>query len=171
MTRTQSNDEYHRRYCAISNARTALVLVLCLAAVVFVSWKGLRKPIQQVSVIELPLYILVAAIFVKCLGVFRCFRERIIAGLAIASLSIGAIAGLVPVRVGPFSDLISYCKFGLWTLALLISLSMLMSSARRPDVRGEEGVTTSASRGLLVLSIVLATALILGALMYFVPLR
>src|SRR5579863_1440085 len=132
--RVQSNEEYHRRYCALTNTRAALVLVLCLAVVVFVGWNGLGKPLQQVSVIELPLYIFVEALFVICLVIFRCFRERLIMGLAMVSLVIGGASGFVPVRVGPFADLIKYGEFGLWTFALLISLSALITSARRPHV-------------------------------------
>jgi hypothetical protein len=171
MTRTQSNEEYHQQYCIVKNARSALVLVLCLALVVFASWRALRTPMQEVRVIELPLYVLVAAIFVKCLVIFRCFRERLIVGLAMVSLAIGGASGLFPVRVGPFADLIKYGKFGLWTVALLISLSALVDSARRPHVPGEGGVAVLSSRGLLVWGVVLATALLLGALMYFVPMR
>jgi hypothetical protein len=166
-----SSDEYHGRYCIITNPRAALELVLSLAVVVFVSWNGLRKPILPISVIELVLYVLVAAIFVKCLVIFRCVRERLILGLALTSLAIGGASGLVPVGIGAFADLIKYGKFGLWTFALLISISALISSARRPPVLGNEAVTVSPSRGLLVLSIVLVTALLLGALMYFIPLR
>jgi hypothetical protein len=171
MTRIQSNEEYHRRYCALTNTRAALVLVLCLAVIAFVSWIGLRKPVQQVSVIELPLYIIVEILLVKCLIIFRCFRERLIVGLAMVSLAIGSSSGFIPARIGPLPELIKYGKFGLWTFALLISLSALVGSVRRPDVPGEEGVAVFTSRGLLVLSIILVTALLVGALMYFVPLR
>ena len=171
MTLTLSKEKYHGQYCIITNPRTALVLVLSLALVVCVSWNGLRKPIQHIRVLELLLYVLVAAIFVKCLVIFRCFRERLIVGLALTSLAIGGASGLVPVGGGAFADLIKYGKCGLWTFALLISISALISSARRPYVPDKKAVTVSPSRGLLVLSIVLVIALLLGALMYFIPLR
>lgn len=171
MTGNQSNEYYHRRYCVVRNPRSALVLVFCLALVVLVSWNGLRKPMQQVSIIDLPLYVLVIAILVGCLVNFSCFRERLIVGLAMASLVIGGISALVPVKVGPIDGLIKYGKFGLWTFALLISLSALIDSVRRPAVSGENGITVSKYRGLLVLGIVLVTTLLFGVLIYFVPLR
>ncbi len=87
------------------------------------------------------------------------------------SLAIGGASGFVPVRVGPFAELIKYGTFGLWTITLLISLSALVASARRPNVPGEQEAPVFTGRGLLVLSIVLMTALLLGTLMYFVPLR
>jgi hypothetical protein len=147
-----------------------LILAVCLAVIVFISWRGLERPLQQVSAIEFPFYVFAAAIFVKCLFIFRCARERLVVGLALANLVISAVLGLASVREGVLVNLIKYSKFGLWSLALLISISILISSTRQPGSPLKDGGAMVTNRGLLVTGIVVAAVLV-GMLMYFVPSR
>ena len=56
-------------------------------------------------------------------------------------------------------------------LAFLMSLNMLVQTLRNPYIDFEKRDTAQAKRGLLILSAVIATALVIGALLYWVPLR
>jgi hypothetical protein len=65
-------------------------------------------------------------------------------------------------------------KLSLSLLGLLVSLSMLVQSVANPHVRGSDDKTAAANqikRGSLILFAVIVTVLLLGAMLYFLPLQ
>jgi hypothetical protein len=162
---------YHERYCARTNPRASLVLVACLGVIVFTSWNALRKPLQQDSLVELPFYVFVAAILFKSLVDFKCFRERLVAWLALVSLALGVTCGYFPITMAPFVHAIRQLKVALWGVALIVGSSMLFASIQNSKVDSKNSNTMTAGRTLLILAAVIATSLLVGTLLYFIPMR
>ncbi len=171
LPENQSNEGIHAQYCTLRNRRTALVITALFVVEVYVSWRGLGRPSLKNSLIELPFYIAVFVISAKLFVIFRCFRERLVMGLATVAFVMGVASGYFPTDVSRFAPLASYGRLALWSLALLISLSMLVESARNPYVEIEGGNKMTVKRALLILCTAILTMLLIGALMYLVPLR
>jgi hypothetical protein len=170
MTQNRSNEEIHARYCALRNPRFALVLVVCFSVLAFVSWRDLHKPPPARDFIQLPFAILLVAISAKLLAIFKCFRERLILGLAIASFVSAEISEFAPAIVRPFAGLVNSGDLAVSGLALLVSFTMLFQSVRNPHVETREGEARMIGRRLLILCAVIVAVLLLGAMLYFAPL-
>ena len=110
----------------------------------------------------------------KWLVAFTCFRERLVFGLVIVSLVRWEVEGFAP---SVFSQHVAMVKFGelaLSLLGLLLSLTMLVQSARSPNVapsNAEASITRQPKQNLLILLVVTLTVLVLGAMLYFLPFR
>jgi hypothetical protein len=167
-----SDQEFHTLYCPVKNPKGALFLVASFSVVVFVSWKGLHKALEHPSFVELLFGILVAAMLAKWLVAFTCFRERLVFGIVIVSLVSWEVQGFAP---SVFSQHVAMVKFGelaLSLLGLLVSLSMLVQSARSPRVRqsdAEMSIARPSQRSLPILAVVILAVLLLGSLLYFLP--
>jgi hypothetical protein len=135
----------------------------------FVSWRDLHKAPQPRDFIQLPFAILLVAIYAKSLPIFKCFRERLVLGLAIASFVLAEVSEFAPAIVGPFAGLVKSGDLALTGLALLVSLSMLIQSARNPHVETGEGEMKMVGRNFLILCAVIIAVLLVGAMLYFVP--
>ena len=132
--RSQLDKEFHARYCAVKNIRTALFFVAFFTLEVFVSWRGLDGPFRHPSLIELPFIIVTVAIGLRLLLMFRCFIERLVLGLSLINIVTGVVSAYVPaIGMGPFADLIRSGKLSLWVFVLIVSLGMLVLSARSLD--------------------------------------
>ena len=131
MRRGLPDQEFHALYCPVKNTKSALFLVACFSVAAFVSWKGLHKAPEQPSVVELLFAILVVAMLAKWLVAFTCFRERLVFSLAIVSLVTGEVTRLVPSVFSKHAELVKSGKLALSLLGLLVSLTMLVQSARR----------------------------------------
>jgi hypothetical protein len=175
MRQKLSDHEFHALYCPVKNTKSALFLVVSFSVVAFVGWKGLHKPLAPPSFVELIFVILlVAAMLAKWLVVFTCFRERLVLGLFIVSLVTGEVARSVPSVFGKHAEIIKSAKLALSLLGLLVSLSMLVQSVANPHVRPSDDKTAAANqikRGSLILFAVIVTVLLLGAMLYFLPLQ
>lgn len=169
MTQNRSNEELHARYCALRNPRSALVLVVCFSVLMFVSWRDLHKAPQPRDFIELAFAIFLIAISANSLLIFKCFRERLVLVLAITSFVAAEVSEFAPAIVRPFAGLVNSGDLALSGLALLVSLTMLIQSARNPHVETGEGEMKMLGRNLLILCAVIVTVLLLGAMLYFVP--
>jgi hypothetical protein len=133
-SRNQLDEEFHARYCAVRNVRTAWLFVAFFAVEVFVSWRGLDKPFQRPSLIELPFFIVTIAIGVRWLLVFKCVMERLVLGISLINFVAGLIFAYVPtIGTGTSAELIRSGKLSLWVFALIVSLGMLVLSARSID--------------------------------------
>ena len=65
---------------------------------------------------------------------FRCFIERLVLGLSLINIVTGVVSAYVPaIGMGPFADLIRSGKLSLWVFVLIVSLGMLVLSARSLD--------------------------------------
>ncbi|HEU0046247.1 MAG TPA: hypothetical protein VFQ43_01425 [Nitrososphaera sp.] len=174
MSRKLSSQEFHALYCPIKNTKSALFLVACFSWVTFVGWKGLHKAPEHPSFIELLFFIFAAAIYAKGLMIFKCFRERLVLGIVIASLVTDEVSGFFPAIVGPYAHLVKSVKLVLWVLCLLVSLTMFVQSARSPNVapsNAEASITRQPKQNILILLVVTLTVLVLGAMLYFLPFR
>jgi len=173
MSRRLSDQELHELYCPLKNAKSALFLVASFSIVAFVSWKGLHKPLGHRSLVELLFAILVAAMLAKVLAAFTCFRERLAVGAIIVSLVIGVVAGFVPAAFSKHAEMVKSGKLALSLLGLLVSLTMLVQSARNPSVDTSNAGTSIGwkPKQIPILAVAALTLLVLGALLYFLPFR
>jgi hypothetical protein len=128
------DEEFHARYCAVRNGRIALLFVAFLAIEVFVSWRALDKPFRRPPLFELPFYIVTVAIGLRWLGMFRCVLERLVLGLSLINFVAGIVSAYIPaIGMSSFAELIRSSKLSLWVFVLIVSLGMLVLSARRID--------------------------------------
>ena len=174
MRRKLSDQEFHALYCPVKNTKSALFIVAYFSVAAFADWKGLHKAPEHPSFVELLFGILVVAMLAKWLVAFTCFRERLVFGLVIVSLVRWEVEGFAP---SIFSQHVAMVKFGelaLSLLGLLVSLTMLVQSARSPKLEPSKEQTATAKQikrsSLIWLAATLAI-LVLGALLYFLPFR
>ena len=130
MTRDGSGN-VHSRFCANRNVVTALIFVAFCAMGVFLSWRSFAEgKVFTGSTIHSLGDALGIVILVQWLTVFRCLRERIVLSLGIIRLAAALVAGLEPGWVDPVAVTMRQGSLALWTLAGIISLSMLVSALR-----------------------------------------
>jgi hypothetical protein len=118
----------HAQYCPIKNSKSALFFVAYFALLSFTSWRGLHRGPASPDLTVLLFILIVAAIFVRALVEFKCFRERLIFGIAIAILSIGQIERYAPSAFGGHFETEKLTRLVLALAGLLISLTMLIQS-------------------------------------------
>ena len=178
MPEKLSNDQKHQRsWCAFTHIRIAWIFVGFCAVEVFLSWKSLDKPISRPSLVELPFYILIVLVYAPIFWmVLRCFTERFVIGIATVHMAIAVFSWFVPSLFAPslFNPVtisIRRTFLVLWIVAFLLSLNMPVQAVRHPYVQLEEISSSAGNQGLLILCAVLLTGIVLGALLYFVPLR
>ena len=92
-------------------------------------------------------------------------------GIATVHMAIAVVSWFLPTLLNPVAGLVRRAFFVLWGLAFLMSLNMPVQSVRHPYVEIEKVHARVQNRGLLILCAVIATALLFGVLLYFVPLR
>jgi len=174
MRRKLSDQEFHALYCPVKNTKSALFIVAYFSVAAFADWKGLHKAPEHPSFVELLFGILVVVMLAKWLVAFTCFRERLVFGLVIVSLVRWEVEGFAP---SVFSQHVAMVKFGelaLSLLGLLVSLTMLVQSARSPNVgpsNAEASIASQPKQSLPILLVVILTVLALGAILYFLPFR
>lgn len=174
MIRNLSDHEIHAQSCPVKNSKSALFLVVSFSVVVFVGWKGLHKAPEHQSIVDLLFYIVVAAGLARLLVVFTCWRERLVISVVIVSLLTGALTGFMPSVVSQHVETIRFGKLALSLLGLLVSLTMLVQSARSPKVGPSNAETSNPSQPrqkLPILAVLILTVLVLGAMLYFLPFR
>jgi hypothetical protein len=60
---------------------------------------------------------------------------------------------------------------GLWIIGLVLSLNMLIQAIRNPYVPSEGDGPLRGNKGLLILGAAIVIAFVLGATLYWIPLR
>jgi hypothetical protein len=173
MRKKLSNEQRHERiFCAFTHRRIAWFFIVVCALEVFLSWRTLDKPISRPSLLGLPFYILVFVVYTPIfMGIFRCSSERFVIGIGIVPVAIAAISWFAPTLFNPVAFLVGRVFLVLWVLAFLLSLNMAVQSVRNPNVEPDNGDREMKKRELLILSAVIVVSLLLGTLLYFVPLR
>jgi hypothetical protein len=134
MMRNLSDQEFHALYCPVKNPKAALFLVVSFSVMTFADWKGLHKVLEQPSFVELLVVIPLVIMLAKWLVVFTCFRERLILGFVIVSIVTEEVTRFAPSGFSGHSEMIGFGKLALSLLGLLVSLTMLVQSARSPTV-------------------------------------
>ena len=173
MSEKLSNEQKHERlWCAFTHIRIAWIFVAYCAWEVFLGWKGLDKPISRPSHVELPFYVLIVLVYAPIFWkVLRCFTERFVIGIATLHMAITVFSGFMPTLLDPVAGLVRRAFFVPWVLAFITSLNMPIQSVRHPYVELENVDNRVETQRLLSVFGLIATLLLLGALMYFVPLR
>jgi len=169
-----SDQEFHALYCPVKNTKGALFIVAYFSVAVCVAWKGLHKTLEHPSFVELLFGLLVAAMLAKWLVAFTCFRERLVFGLVIVSLVRWEIEGFAPSVFSQHVALVRFGELASSLLGLLVSLTMLVQSARSPKVGPsivEASIARQPKQNLLILLAFTLTVLALGAMLYFLPFR
>ena len=108
--------------------------------------------------------------------VLRCFTERLVIGIATVHMAITVFSRFVPSLFvpslfNPVTVSIHRAFLILWIIAFLFSLNMPVQAVRHPYVQPDIISSSVGNRRLLILCAVLVTGIVLGALLYFVPLR
>jgi ribose/xylose/arabinose/galactoside ABC-type transport system permease subunit len=169
-----SAQEFHARYCPVKNPKSALFLVVYFSVAAFGNWKALHKAPEHLDLVTLSFVIIVLAMLARSLVNFTCFRERLVFGLVIVGLVTGEVYGFFPAIVGPYAYVVKFGKLTLSLLGLLVSLTMLVQSARSPNVgpsNAEASIAWQSKQNFPILLVVVLTVLLLGALLYFLPFR
>lgn len=164
MRERLSDQEFHALYCPVKNVRSALFLVAYFSVTAFVGWKGLHRDLKHPSLVELLFAMLVVALLAKWLVNFTCFRERLVLGIAIVSLVTGEVVSFVPSVFSQYVETVKFCKLALSLVGLLVSLTMLVQSARSPKIQPNEPQKSIAGQSkrnfLIVLGVIISTILL-----------
>src|SRR4029077_20860950 len=128
--------------------------------------------IVRPSTFNLVFYTLVVVAYAPIfLMIFRCFAERFVIVIATAHMTMTVISAFVPGLFDPFTHVISLSFFALWIIALILSLRMPIHAIRNPYVTPEGEEPPAAKKVLLILGAVIVLAFLIGAALYWVPLR
>jgi hypothetical protein len=122
-------EDLHARYCAVRNVKSAVFWVAFCALELFLVVRSRRLPERHL--IELPFFIYVIGLSIVLVAKCPCFRERLVVGFGAMSLAIGALSSYFPRFFTPFFDVVRDSKIGLWMAALMVSITLLISSARK----------------------------------------
>lgn len=178
MPEKLTNVQKHERFwCGFTHIRVAWVFVVFCGWSVFLNWRGLDKPFSRPDVVELLFYVLFVVVYAPILWkVLRCFTERFVIGIATVHTAITIFSWFVPrlfvpSLFNPATMSVRRAFLVLWIIAFLLSLNMPVQAVRHPYVQIEEISSSVGNRGLLILCAVTVTAIVLGALTYFVPFR
>src|SRR5438552_13828624 len=121
----------HSRFCASRNVKVALLYVGFCGGCAFLSWRpshALPSPDRL-----LPFGLLVAIVILAQVAfAVKCIRERVVVGAIMASLASALVSEVAPGVVSPVAGLLRITDYLLWGLAIVISVSMLVSSIRLP---------------------------------------
>jgi hypothetical protein len=161
-------------YCPVKNTKSALFLVACFSLTAFVNWKGLHKAPGPPDFVALLFAVVVVAMLAKWLVAFTCFRERLVFGLVIVSMVAAEVERFVPSIFSQRVETVKSSHLALSLLGLLVSLTMLVQSARSPDVgpgNAEASIAWQPKQNLLILLVVTLSVLAVGAILYFLPFR
>lgn len=139
------------------------VVAFC-ALQVFQRWRELGRPFATESPLELFSIALLVVTCLTLLTIFRGARERFILVVAMVVL----LSDLAATFLNPIASLANHAILALWLLALLMGLSMFVWPPQWPAIQVD---ADKKKYGMLILFAVAIGAVILGALIYFVPFR
>ena len=128
---TTPSANWHPRYCAARNWRTALgFLAVSVYGVCVPAGRPLEGPLagRGDSPVFLFLYLLAVVVLVRLLFILRCFRERLVLALGISDVCLGFAALAVPRALAPWNGFVKQVSTLAWILAGLVSVSLLVSS-------------------------------------------
>ena len=178
MLEKLTNEQRHERFwCGFTHIRVAWLFVAFCAWAVFLNWRELNKPTPRPETIELAFYVLFILVYAPILWmVLRCFAERFVIGIATVHMAITVFSRLVPrlfvpSLFNPVTVSIHWVFLILWIIAFSLCLNMPIQAIRHPYIHIEETPSNVGNRRMLILSAVVVTAIVLGALLYFVPLQ
>jgi peptidoglycan/LPS O-acetylase OafA/YrhL len=128
--------DVHLRICANRRTKVSLLFVAFCVMETLLVWRPLvnNETADRGTVFVLGLVVTIA-VLIQMLRLFRCRRERIVLGLAIASFGASLISAIAPSFMLKFEPLVTRADLVLWIIAVVLSLSMLVSSlSRKPGI-------------------------------------
>ena len=163
------SNSFHGRYCATSDTEIASLFVVACALETFLSWRDLHASIPYGFFdIMTSCFGILASIWLFVL--FKCIRERIVVGIVLVRSLAGALAGFTSVgAIDSVGRILKPSFLGLWALAGCISVSMLVSSVQRPRIVIAPDDRIYPKQQVVIFGGVVLAAMIIGALIYFVP--
>ena len=133
MTQAQSGEEFHARECALRNVQGALIFVAFCALESFIVWREVDRAVRGNTLIDVLRDVAVITVCAKLLLMYKCFRERFVVAIVILRYAIGLISDFMPALFNRAAGLVWAGYLALWFLALLVSVSMLFSAARKSN--------------------------------------
>ena len=124
-------ENVHSRGCANRYTMTALMFVAFCALGLVMSWGVLGQENVHHNTSRFFGDLIAIVVLAQVFTTFSCLRERLVLGLLLTRFGVGLVVKFVPAlssQVG--DDLLKRATLVLWTLALLVSLSMLYSALR-----------------------------------------
>jgi hypothetical protein len=134
MAISQETSDYHRRYCALRNRKASLIFFgYCSFEVILrLHTLGRGSQVEPKSVI---FYIAVVALIValgNLVVAFKCLRERLVLTIATVSFVFILMKGIFPSFANSGAVPAGRALLVLWTIALAVTLSMVVSAFRGP---------------------------------------
>jgi hypothetical protein len=110
--------------------RIALAFLSITALLAIISWRNLET-IRQPDRNLIDFIARAAAVYFvwEMLRIFQCVRERIILGINLASLSMWFVVDYIR-EVGVHGSMLEFTQLTMWTLASMVSATMLASAIR-----------------------------------------
>lgn len=125
-----SNWNYsHSQMCASRNVKVALLYVAFCVGCVFLSWRPSRALPSPDRLLPFGLVVAIVILAQVAFAV-KCVRERVVVVAIMASLLGALVAALAPGVVSPVAGLLRTIDYLLWGVAIVISVSMFVSSVR-----------------------------------------
>jgi len=127
---TIQSADIHTRWCANRSMPTAIAFVAFCALGAVLAWRVLGQEGVVHRTTALFGDLIVIAVLAQVFAKFSCIRERFVLGLLILRFGVAFVAKVAPALFGETGYLLRRASFGLWVLALVVSLSMLYSALR-----------------------------------------
>ncbi len=137
---SNSSAPYHSRFCALRNKKEALGFVLVSMLIAFLSWRDLGKPLINTQGLFTVLlgHLTALAVLLQLFLLLRCFRERLVLGLGMTSLTIGLGEDLLPGVLEPATTALRALALLIWVVALGVSVSMFASALKNREHHTED---------------------------------
>jgi hypothetical protein len=119
----------HARYCANRNVKSSVLFIALCGMGTALSWRSMHHPLAASAVSTFGMLVALV-ILVQVFFSSKCIRERLVAGIVMIVLGIGYLDAVAVARVGHGVGALEVSRPILWTVATLISLTMLISSIR-----------------------------------------
>jgi hypothetical protein len=122
--------DVHTRWCANRSMPTAIGFVTFCVLGAVLAWRVLGQEGVAHRTTALFGDLIVITVLAQVFAKFSCVRERLVLGLLILRFGVAFVAKVAPALFGETGYLVRRASFGLWVLALAVSLSMLYSALR-----------------------------------------
>ncbi len=122
----------HAHYCANRNVKIAAIFVAFCGIGTAMSWRSIHHHLAPSAVSTFGLLVAIVILAQVWLS-SRCIRERLVTSIIMIVLGIGYLDAVAGARLGHGNVGLEVSRPMLWTIATLISISMLISSIRARD--------------------------------------
>ena len=121
--------EAHMRLCASKNVKVALLYVVFCGGVMLLTSGSSQRIQGRDTMLRIGLVAGIAILLQFFISV-KCVRERIVLGTVTISLASALFSEIQPLIARRLAGFLRIADDALWGIALIVSLSMLVSSVR-----------------------------------------